>query len=220
MRITKETVAVLQNFYTINPSIQFQPGNVLRTVSTTESIFATATVAEEFPQEAALYDLSKFLGLLSLNKEDSEVEFKDKYLEIRQGHSKIKYSYCSADLIMTPPKGKSIKLKDNFVQFELKRDVFNGLVKAMSILGFSEVAVVGSNGVLSLQTLSSRTDEGDSYSTELGETDKEFFALFDAEKLKLIQDDYLVSISEKGISHFKGSIAEYWITLQSDSKFE
>ena len=44
---------------------------------------------------------------------------------------------------------------------------------------------------------------------------------FKRENLKIIPGDYTVSISSKGISHFKNKAEnlEYWIALEPDSKY-
>lgn len=221
MKLSKETFAILQNYASINQSILFEEGNFLRTISPTESIFAKAKVTEEFPMDAAVYNLPKLLGILSIDKENSELNFLENYLEISQGKSKVKYAYCNADLIKAPPKGQDIKIKNPEIGFELQEDVLQNLLKAMAILNFSEIAIRGENGVLSVETLSTKNDSSDSYSTEIGETDQNFFVVFDADKLQLIPDDYKIQISSRGISQFSSDTVSYWIAINANkSRFE
>ena len=93
MKLNPQTLSILQNFQTINPSIVINEGNIIKTIAPTESIFAKAIIQDDFPQTFGIFELSKFLGILSLSKA-SELEFKDDHLIIRQGKSKIKYGYC------------------------------------------------------------------------------------------------------------------------------
>jgi hypothetical protein len=219
MILSPESVSVLQNFATINQSIILREGNVIRTMSPSETVFAKATVSDEFPCDAPLYDLSKFLGLLSLSKDDSDIEFGSSSLLIRQGRSKVKYAYCPENLIDAPPVGKDIKMRDIDVKFELPQDVWSQVTKAMSIMGFSEFAFVGEDGVLSVQALSTRNESSDTYSAELGSTDLTFKCVIDADKMKLIPGNYEVSVSKAGLAYFAGDIAEYWIAISTKSEF-
>jgi hypothetical protein len=54
MKISESTFEVLKNFSTINPSLSFKTGNVLRTVSPQKNILASAVVSESFPQDSAI----------------------------------------------------------------------------------------------------------------------------------------------------------------------
>ena len=139
MKISPSTISILQNFQSINPSIILDKGNVLRTISPVDSIFAKAELVDEFPRQAGIYSLTKFLGILSLNG-DSEVEFLDKYILITQGKSKIKYSYCAPEMIKSPP-ASDIELPSKDISFDLSAEILQKLIKAMSILGFSEIAI-------------------------------------------------------------------------------
>ena len=48
MNISNETIAVLQNFATINNGLQVKAGNVLQTISPGKTVVAIAVVAETF----------------------------------------------------------------------------------------------------------------------------------------------------------------------------
>lgn len=226
MKISKETIKILQNFSSINQSIRFEEGNEIRTVSLTETVFASATVPETFPMTAAIYDLPKLLGLLTLDKENSELIFEKNHMVIKQGKSTTKYSYCNQDLIKTPPsKDKKINIKNKVADLVIKNEDYQSLIKAMNILGLSEVAIVGEDGSLSLQTLSTRNETSDIYKTVLGETEKTFSAIIDAEHLKLLPLEYMVTISSNpAVIHFNSTDTEfpkieYWIALSMKSQF-
>jgi len=218
MKLSPQTITILQNFQTINSSIVIKEGNVLKTIAPTESMFAKATVSDDFPRTFGIFELSKFLGILSLNKA-SELEFKDDHVVIKQGKSKVKYGYCDPSLIVVPPD-KDIKLGTPEVMFELSPEVIQSVMKAMQILGFSELEIKGEDGNLSLGTVNTKNSGSNIYSTDIGETSKTFSAIIEADKLKLIPSVYTVSISSRGLAHFKCNEVEYWIALSTKSKFE
>jgi hypothetical protein len=219
MKLSDETISVLQNFQTINPSIVISSGNVIRTISVPETIFAKATLQDSFPKRFGIYDLSKFLGILSLNK-NSEVEFHEHYMTISQDRSRIRYSYCNPELIKSPDEQKDIALPSVDVTFELKNEVLKEVTKAMSVLGFNEICFRGADGILSVQTFSSKNDNSDVYSHDIGETSKTFSVILEADKLKTLPCNYTVSITKMGLAHFYSPFVEYGVGISTRSSFD
>ena len=66
MQISKETIDILKNFAGVNSNILIRKGKTLATISTAKNIFAKADVAEDFPEEVAIYDLNSLLALLTV----------------------------------------------------------------------------------------------------------------------------------------------------------
>lgn len=221
MKLSKETIDVLRNFQTINPSIVLREGNVIMT-QRKDVIVACAKVEDTFPRTIPLVDLKKFLNILSLGKEDSEINFHETWMEIKQGTYNSHMLYSPESLIDTPPVGKSIRMTSKDVQFTLKEDVWNQVSSAMSIMSFNEFAFMGERGKLSIQGMSTSIQGGgsDTYSAHLGETDKNFRCIMNAANMKLIPGDYDVTIDKKGLVHFKGEIADYWIIMSTKSTFD
>ena len=65
-KFSPTTFDLLKNFNNINKSIVIEPGNKISTISINRNILARATVEEEFDHQMAFYDLSTFLGGISL----------------------------------------------------------------------------------------------------------------------------------------------------------
>ena len=66
MKLSDNTLKLLNNFSTINSGITVKSGNEIATVSAMKNIFAKAVVDETFEQEHSIYDLSEYLGAVSL----------------------------------------------------------------------------------------------------------------------------------------------------------
>ena len=77
MKLSARTIQILKSFAQINPSLIFTPGNEIKTISPMKTMVAKATIAETIPQQFAIWDLSKFLGVLSLF-DDPEVVINEK----------------------------------------------------------------------------------------------------------------------------------------------
>lgn len=217
MKLDAQTITILQNFQSINPSIVVDQGNQLKTISPSQAVFARATVPDTFPTKFAIYDISRFLGVLSLMKE-YQIDFEETHMNIRSESSKIKYTYCNPSLIITPPD-KQINFPSIDVEFHLSAKHLHSVIKAMQVLGFNEIEIQGDGSQLSICAVNVKNTSTDVYSTVLGTTDKNFSAIIECEKLKLIPADYMVTICSKGIAHFKTDAVEYWVALSSKSKF-
>jgi hypothetical protein len=221
MKLEKETIDILKNFQKINPSIIIREGNTLMT-QRSGVIVARSKVSDTFPRTAPIADLQKFLALLSLGKDECDIDFGETCMTISHDNYQSLLAYSPESLIDSPPVGKNIRLKSKDVQFTLKEDVWTQVSSAMGIMSFTEFAFVGENGKLSIQALSTRISNGssDTYSAYLGETDKTFHCILNQANMKLIPGDYDVTIDKNGLVHFKGELVEYWIVMSAKSTFE
>lgn len=217
MKFDATTVQILKNFSSINPSIQFKKGSRLATISSNKTVLARASLSQEIPGDFAIYDLPRFLGTISMF-ESPDLDIKEKYMEISQGATKFNYSFTDASLIVTPPS-KDINLGDAEVNFSLKKDDLKKTLRALSVASLPEIAVVGSGGKIYLQAVDTKGSSNDVFSIEVGETTATFRMVFRADNIKLMEEDYQVSISSKGLGHFQSAAVEYWIAVESNSNF-
>lgn len=217
MKIDTSTVAILKNFAKINPSILIQEGNVIKTISTSKTIMAKAKLSQNFDHKFAVYNLDRFISSLSLFNEPDLV-FKDKFVTITDGDKKINYTYADESTIIKAPD-KEISLPSVDVEFTLTHEVFKDVEKGLSVLGLPEIVIVGDGAKIFIQASDSKNPSGDVYSVMIGETDKNFRAIFKSENIKVLPGDYQVSISAAGISLFKSEVAEYFIAVESTSTF-
>ena len=127
MKFSENTISVLKNFSSINPSVMFKSGNTVRTISPQKTVMATATIGETFSSNAGVYDLGRFLATLTL---------------------------------------------------------FDGFDVVLS-----------------------------------ASTDQTFEMVIKVENLKLMPADYEVSLSSKGLAHFKADKVQYFIAIEKHSKF-
>ena len=64
MKFSDQALTVLKSFSSINKSILMQPGNVLKTITPEKTLVAQATIPDQIPSQACIYDLSRFLSIL------------------------------------------------------------------------------------------------------------------------------------------------------------
>lgn len=222
MKIDNSTLNVLKNFSVINPSILINEGDVVRTMSPTKTVFAKAKVNQKFGRKFAIYDLSKFLNAVSM--------FDGPVLEFEEGNKatitsdddnrKFNFMFADINTVIAPPD-KDISFDNIVVTFELKNKALSDLIKAMGILQLPEIAIVGDGKSIYAKAVNSKAS-GSTYSEKIGTTDKEFTAYFKAENFKMIPNDYVVNVANKGtvwFAQFVGPDVEYWIAIEANSKF-
>ena len=220
MKLSEKTLTVLKNFAGINNSILVKEGTQLRTMSVAKNILAEADIEEDFPRQFGVYDLNQFLNGLSLHQ-DPEMDFSEEsYLTIREGRRKVKYFFADPQVIISPPD-KQITLPSEDVHFELESSALDKLLKAAAVYQLPDLCVVGEAGVVKLVVRDKKNDTSNSYSVDVGETDKEFSFNFKVENIKIIPGSYDVVVSSKLLSEFKNSTynLKYYIALEPDSTF-
>lgn len=218
MNLSETTIAILKNFSSINPSLLVRPGNTISTMSPQRSIMAKATVAEDFPQQFAIYELSRFLGVLSLFK-DPEIDFGERSMKIHSGKHATTYTYADPSMIVAPPE-KEIVFPGADVEFNITAEDLQKVVRATGVLQVPDIVVSGSDGTIAITATNSKNPTTDVYSIEVGATDNTFSMVFKAENIiKLIPKDYNVKISSRGISQFNTEGLMYFVANEANSNF-
>jgi hypothetical protein len=218
MKFSERTLTILKSFATINKSIQLKKGNVLKTITPERTLMANATIPDEIPSDACIYDLSRFLSILSLYN-DPEVEFHDKYFIISEGKRRTKYLFADISMIHAAPE-KDVQIPSRDVEVDVSLDDLQSVLKAAGVLQFSQVAFIGVDGKCYLKAIDSTNEATDDYGVEIGETADEFKVIIKKDNLKLLPQDYRVTLSSKGISEFKGENVTYFVAIDSKSTYK
>jgi hypothetical protein len=226
MKLASETLTVLKNFSTINDSIFINKGKVLQTTSPKDkTILAKAEVKDVFPVDFGIYELNKFLSILTLGKDAPELEFDEHHVIISNlaGRSKLKYRFAAKEMIVTPPD-KKITMPPIDIKFTLTQEDFDWIMKTASILQSPNFAVEsdGDNPRLTVFDASNDSAHTNSIDLDIESSGSSYKMIFKTQNLKMISGTYDVEISSKGVSHFnntKDSI-QYWIANEFGSKFE
>ena len=218
MQFSEQTLTVLKSFSTINKSILMKPGNMLKTITPEKTLVAQAAIPDQIPNGACIYDLSRFLSILTLHN-NPDVEFHDKYFMISEGKRRTKYAYADVSMIHTPPE-KEISIPAADVVVNVTWEDLQSVLKAAGVLQFTEVAFVGQEGKVYLKAIDSNSPNADNYGVEIGETTDEFNIIIKTDNLKLLPQDYQVTLCAKGISEFKGESATYFVAIDTKSTYQ
>ena len=220
MKLSENTVNVLRNFATINQGLVFKSGNTLRTVSKQQNVLAKATVTESFDKNFAIYDLNRFLAVLS-SMNDPDLNVGTGNVKIASGTSKTTYGLSDETMVVSAPDN-DISVQNAEVKFTLTKDSLAQVLKLSGVLGLPNIAVRGNRKKISIAAVDVKNQDSDVFSVDVGDTDAEFQFIFVTENFKMIPGDYEVQISSKGVAHFKSKKdpLEYWIATEVGSKYE
>ena len=212
MKIDQNTINVLKNFSTINPSIAINKGNVIKTMSPSKTIVAKSVVSSDFPRNFAIYNLGRFISIISTFN-DPEFTFFDKHVDISEGNSVIHYVYADESVIIQAPE-KDLVMPTVNITFTLTNDDLRNVEKAASILSLPMLIVSGNDGKLFVQTADLDKPTGDVYAIQIGETDLKFKAVFKRENIKMVPGDYSVDICPR-MAKFYTQNLEYFVAIEA-----
>jgi hypothetical protein len=186
-------------------------------VTPEKTLVASATIPDRIPSQACIYDLSRFLSILSLYK-DPDVEFFDKYFLIKDGKQRTKYVFADVSMIHAAPD-KELVLPSADIVVDVSWEDMQSVQKAAGVLQFNEIAFVGAEGKIYLKALNSADQGADDYGVEIGTTQDEFKIIIKTDNLKLLPQNYKVTLCAPRISEFKGEDATYFVAIDTKSTY-
>ena len=219
MKLSSNTLNILNNFSTINSGITVKSGNELTTVSAMKNIFAKAVVDETFNQEHSIYDLSEYLGAVSLF-DTPDFEFNGESVNVVEGDNSVTYYYADPQMVISPQK--DITMPDPEITFDLDKDVLGALLKASSVLSLPDMVLSSDGQAVTLTVKDKKNSTSNVYSRTVAQGNGSTFEMFlRMENIKVVDGDYTVYVSSKGIAHFanRNQPVEYFIALEPDSNY-
>lgn len=221
MKLSRETIEVLKNFATINTNMVFIPGTTLKTISAIGNIYAVAEIEESFDTTFGIYDLTDFLNVHNIT-DNAELNIYDKYMDMSWGSNNIKYLFTDPELIdedTLKKLNRNIKFTDSIIELNISSSV----IKTASVLRSTNMAIICKDGVVKMKLMDKDNPLANSFEQVFEdvvcETNME--AYIDINSLKLINGEYSLQISSKGLSCFQNldRPVKYYITLDTASKF-
>lgn len=222
MKFTKDTLEILQNFSQINSGMQFRKGSKQATVSSGKTVIAISNFDFEVPRSFAIYELSRFLGVLSLI-DDPEIELGDEYAYIKNDSGQqVKYRFCEPRMIVSWPEDKVEKLASVDSSFDLSKDVWNKLNKSSNLLSGEHIKIEATEGEIFLKTLDKEDERASTASFSVGKSDCNYSLHFDTKLMTLMPGNYLVEICKNKLTRWtnKDKNVIYYIASNKDSTFE
>ena len=228
MKLNQSTLTILKNFSKLNNGIWITQGDVLRTISSpSKNTYAIATVEDSFPVDFGIYDLAKFLGVVSMHKETlPELEFDAKHVYIKgiNGRSKISYRFTDKEMLTVPPSNKTITLPSTDLTVMLQQADYKWIIDTAALLESTHIAIRSDGKTnVSLVTFDPKNDSAHQESLEIAGASGCNGSAFDlwwqkSDFDKLIEGTYEITLSNRGISHFKSQEMKLEYFMSFDAK--
>jgi hypothetical protein len=194
MKISSNTINLLQSFSQISSNLLVKPGNKMAIRNgPVNSIQARANVEEQFPVQFAIYDLNQLLSLLSVSN-DPDIQFGEKSMIIRSGNGgEIEYFYADPTLV-TAPSENSPQLEDVFT-FDMSSNDITTIIKTASIVSATMLSIEAKNGTVTLSINDPKNNTSHSFRKVVGTSDLTFNAKMSIDSFKVVPDSYKVRIA-------------------------
>ena len=215
MKLSEKTIEALKNFAAINSGVVLRSGNVQSTISTEQTIWVEVTLEDTFNIDFGIYDLNQFLGTIT-TLDNPELTFTEDEVTMNDGMFEMVYRSCATNLIKTPPRDKTLVMKDPDISFNVSSNLLQRLIKLSLMNDLTDLCILGNNEGLFLRTYQDKNDTSNFALTRIGDySGEEFSILIKVENLKMTIDDYTVQIKKDRFSLWtnKNETLKYFIAV-------
>ena len=217
--LSTQTLNVLKNYSTINSSIVFRKGNVIRTISNAENILAKYTSEESFPTDFAIYDLGQFLSGISLFV-NPQLDFTSgDFVTIRSGGRSAKYYFSDPEITLKSAPEKNVKFPGGDLSFNITAEDLFALQKASSVYDLPDLTFDTTKGKIKLILRDKENDTSNTFEQDVSGGavfEGEFSLDVKIENIRLVPGNYAVKVSSQLISEWTNLDTDltYYIALE------
>jgi len=221
--LSKQTFTILKNFSSMNSNILVKPGNIIKTITPSKNGMAEAEVEETFDVEFGIWDLNKFLGVISLFNSPT-LEFEDKYVTISGTNgSSVKYFYSEPRLLTVPTK--NVNMPSIAISADISEKTFSDLQKASSVLQLPDLSFTNINDKMFAVVHDINDPTSNSYKVEIGDLPSksaEFSFNFKMENIKLLPGNYQINFAKNTVGEFSHETLNltYWFAMENTSTYQ
>lgn len=219
--ISKTTLSILKNFASMNSNILVKPGNVIKTITPSKTGMAEAVIEETFDVEFGIWDLNKFLGVISLFT-NPQFEFGEKSVTITGANNSVVNYYYSEPRLLTYPT-KSVNMPPIAVKTRINEGLFNELYRISSVLQLPDLTFQSDGSTIYAIVHDIKDPTSNHYKIELeGNADGAEFELnFKIDNVRVLSGDYEISIAKNMAAQFENENLnlKYWFAMEPSSRY-
>jgi hypothetical protein len=202
MKISENTLAILNNLKNLNNSILFYPGKEIRHVSSDKSVYVTASIEEDIPNKFAVFSLRELLNVIAVIR-DAEVEFRGDHLFIGNDYNSVVFRYTAPEVV-EDVYARTMTLGDPAWEIQLSSEQIKNMFKMSAVLDIPDVKVVPS-AAAQLVLYNARGSHSHNYSVNAELPTVGDAITFNISVLTLLDCAYVVSCyPKKNLIRFSG----------------
>ena len=227
LTISEETYQILVNFSTINSSIVFKKGNLIRTIANAENILGEYVSEEYLPQDFAIYDLSEFISAIGICARDNSLPTlhfdNDDYVTIKGGNLSIRYYFSDPQITLKVAPEKEVKFPGSNISFTINQSDLKNLRDALAKFNLPEVLFRSRDGKVTVHGVDTENATSNTFWMDFpsGQSTGDFDLTLNTENLRVARNyDYHVKVSEHLLSEWavvgptKDLQLKYYIALE------
>jgi len=216
---SKNTLAILKNFSSLNSNLLVKPGDIIKTITPSKTGMAVATVEETFDVEFGIWDLNKFLGVVSLFHNPT-FNFGEKSVKIKNGGDSVVNYYYSESRLLTYPT-KDVNMPEVNISIDLTEKNFNELQRAASVMQLPDLSFKSDDDEIVAMVSDLSDPTSNSYKVVVGEGDDlpDFLFNFKMENIKILPGDYKVNFAKNVVGEFvhQSIPVKYWYAMEANT---
>jgi gp45 sliding clamp, C terminal len=216
---SKNTLAILKNFSSLNSNLLVKPGKTIKTITPSKNGMAVATVDETFDVEFGIWDLNKFLGVISLFNTPT-FTFGEKSVKIKNGTSSVVNYYYSEPRLLSVPT-KDVVMPQVNVTITLTEKQFSELQKAASVMQLPDLCFTTDNNTIVAMVSDIADPTTNSYKITVDDmwSGTDFLFHFKMENIKILPGDYTVNFAKNVVGEFvnKNISLKYWFAMEANT---
>lgn len=216
---SKNTLTILKNFSSLNSNLLVHPGNIIKTITPSKTGMAVATVEENFDVEFGIWDLNKFLGVVSLFNNPT-FAFGEKSVKIKNGGDSVVNYYYSEPRLLTYPT-KDVNMPKIDISITLTEKNFNELQKAASVMQLPDLSFKSDDDDIVAMVSDLSDPTSNSYKVVVGSGDvlPDFLFNFKMENIKILPGDYKINFAKNVVGEFvhQSIPVKYWFAMEANT---
>jgi hypothetical protein len=174
MKVSKETLAILKSFASINPVMYFGDPQAIKVIEPFGQLIGIYKTPEQFDKECAFWETPSLLAVIDqMGGENTELEFNDKFVKIiSDDKASVKYMYTPEVIILkNNPKPKPYenycKDMETDFNFEISSELLQKVIKLAKIMNLSKIEFKFENGIGKINMLDADGKVGHNYEKQI-----------------------------------------------------
>ena len=163
--LTQSTLDILNNFAEIHEQVTLRPGLEQRTCNGIRSFIADVTLDAEIPQQCAIYDLNRILGVIKTVKNLPTLEFSEQALTVVHDYGRVTIPYAHPELVTKVPQHKFF-VQDQFASFDLPATLWNTIKNQARVLDCNSLQIIiNEHGDFTLRLVNDKDKAADAFAS-------------------------------------------------------
>lgn len=214
MKLSLETLNLLEHFAKINQQVVLRPGNRQITFAKSRGLVLDVRFQESMPYVAGFINFNSFLCVLSLFEKPAEIdlEFQENNVLIKNGSSEIVYKYTAINCIKSPipftPEEWDSKIEpfNSKVQFTLTWENIKWILNTNKVLGLPNIQLFTQNNSIFFRGFDATNDAKAIQTLDTGiSSDLNFDITYSKNNFILLEDNYNICLNGNGVLRFTGN---------------